>query len=146
MRSGQVSQDFSQLYLEYLQEWSLHNLSGQTSLVLDHPCGENAFLYSQSKTPMFQFITIAFYPLTTHFSEVPDLPVGMGRLLSSKVISSLRGAGLAPSTSAKSSTPALIILVALHCTLSSLLTSFKLGGTKLDAVFQMWSNECQIRE
>lgn len=39
------------------------------------------FFHSWSKFTMFQFMTVVVHPRNTHFSEVPDLPVGMGRIL-----------------------------------------------------------------
>lgn len=48
MRSAQVAQGVVELGLEALQDWRLHNLSGESLPMLDCPNGLAAFLTCQT--------------------------------------------------------------------------------------------------
>ena len=62
-----VTQDHVQTAFEYLQGWRLRNLSGQRVPALSHPDSKKVFPDVQRKPPVFQFVPIAFGPVTGYY-------------------------------------------------------------------------------
>ena len=56
---------------EYLQGWRLHNLPGQAVAVLGHPHRRTVFSDVHREPPVFQFVPIAFGPVTGHQWKEP---------------------------------------------------------------------------
>jgi len=59
------------MVFEYLQGWKLHNLSGQSMPVLDHPHNKRVFPYIQMNPLRFQFVPVASGPATGHHWREP---------------------------------------------------------------------------
>lgn len=66
--------------LEYLQEWSLHNLPGQPGLVFDHPDGKRSFISYLDEIPCISVCTCCL--ISCHSAQwrksVPILSVPEG--------------------------------------------------------------------
>ena len=51
---------------QYLQEWRLHNLSGQPVPLLSHPLRKKVFASTQTEPPVSQSVPIASGSVTGH--------------------------------------------------------------------------------